>query len=312
MKSSPFSDLLKKTSHIHFYHLIFLVSIVLAVIFCVFTVVQSARLGETEKQLSTLRGEAARANQLQSELQDLTKKYDDVSSRLAIKQSFSSTHTDNGAKIAYLTFDDGPSKNTGLLLQTLQQANVKATFFVIGLNCQEFPDAVKEEASAGHVVGIHSWTHKYPYIYANMANFKQDFTQLHDYLTTQLNTPPTICRFPGGTNNTVSKKYTKEPIMQEAVDWVEGMGIRPIDWDADAGDAESPIPTKEQIVQRVIKEIGHKNDPVILMHDFGNRTSTIEAVPLIVQQLQAQGFSFGTLSASTPSTLFKPVVKAAS
>ncbi|ADU27996.1 polysaccharide deacetylase family protein [Ethanoligenens harbinense] len=303
---------LQSMKKINFFHLLFLLSIALAAVFCIVSVVQSAHLQQVEHQLSSMRGETSRADHLQDQLQDLTAKYDDLSSRMAIRQSFSETHASDGTKIAYLTFDDGPSKNTSQLLQALKQSNVKATFFVIGLNCQQYPDAVKNEAAGGHVVGIHSWTHKYEYIYANMDNFKQDFMQLHDYLTQQLGSEPTICRFPGGTNNTVSKKYTKEPIMQEAVNWVEGMDIRPIDWDADAGDAETPIPTKDQIVQRVLREIGHKTNPVILMHDFGNRTSTIEAVPLIVQQLQAQGYTFGTLSAATPATLFKPVVTAAS
>lgn len=297
---------------VNFSHLLLLFSIALTVAFCIVAVVQSSHLQQVERQLYTMRSETSRADNLQSQLQDLTAKYNDLSSRMAIRQSFSQTHASDGTKVAYLTFDDGPSKNTPLLLQALKQANVKATFFVIGLNCQEYPNAVKNEVADGNVVGIHSWTHKYEYIYANMDNFKQDFMQLHDYLTQQLGQEPTICRFPGGTNNTVSKKYTKEPIMQEAVNWSESLGIRPIDWDADAGDAETPIPTKEQIAQRVLGEIGHKTSPVILMHDFGNRTSTIEAVPLIVQQLQAQGYTFGTLSASTPATIFKPVVTAAS
>lgn len=302
-------SIFSKAKSIRFFPLVFIVSIVLAVLFCVLVIVQTVQLQQAQQQLSHAQGQVTRTN---AELKTLTQKYNDASSRLALKNSFSSTSAAGGPKIAYLTFDDGPSKNTTMLLQALQQANAKATFFVIGKNCLEFPDAVKNEQAAGHVVGIHSWTHEYPYIYANLDNFKQDYTQLRDYLTQQLGAAPTICRFPGGTNNTVSKKYTKVPIMQEAVDWVESEGIRPIDWDADAGDAEVPIPTKDQIVQRVMKEIGTKTNPVILMHDFGNRTSTVEAIPLIAQELKAKGYTLSTLSASTPVTIFKPVVKAAS
>lgn len=292
-----------------FFPLLFIVSILLAVIFCILSIVQTAQLQQAQQQLSHAQTQIVR---MQKDMHILNKKYKDVSSQLAIKQTLSITKPTSDQKIAYLTFDDGPSKNTNLLLQTLQQANVKATFFVIGLNCQKYPDAIKAEQAEGDTVGIHSWTHEYPYIYANMNNFKQDFTELRDYLNQQLGAIPTVCRFPGGTNNTVSKRYTKEPVMQEAVTWVKSLGIRPVDWDADAGDADIPIPTKDQIVQHVIREVGHKTDPVILMHDFGNRTSTIEAIPEIVQQLKASGYSFGTLSAATPATLFRPVVKAAS
>lgn len=309
---SPFEtkpNMPQKQKTFRFFPLLFIVSIALAVVFCVLAVLQTFQLQQVETKLSSAQEEISHTH---SELQIITKKYNDASSRLLVKQSFSVTSSTSNEKIAYLTFDDGPSKYTPQLLQALKQAGVKATFFVIGTNCQEYPDAVKNEQAGGHVVGIHSWTHKYPYIYANLDNFKQDYTQLRDYLTQQLGTAPTICRFPGGTNNTVSKKYTSTPIMQEAVDWVESLGIRPIDWDADAGDAETPIPTKDQIVQRIAKEIGSKNNPVILMHDFGNRTSTIDAIPAIVQELKARGYSFDTLSASTTATLFKPVVKAAS
>lgn len=280
--------------------ILFVVSIALAAVFCAASIVQTVRLSDTEKQLSIVRKEASRVGQLQSKLDDLTKKYNKI---LNSGTAYKETNT----KIAYLTFDDGPSKNTPLLLQTLQSLNVKATFFVIGLNCQRFPNEVKAEAAAGNVVGIHSWTHNYPYIYANMNNFKQDFNELRDYLTQQMGTAPTICRFPGGTNNTVFRKYTKEAIMQEAVQFAQSQGVRPIDWDADAGDAEIPIPTKDQIVQRITKEIGHKTRPIILMHDFGNRTSTIEAIPAIVQALKAQGYSFSTLADNdTFATMFKP------
>lgn len=298
-----------KKKSLNFFPLLFVVSLALAVVFCVLAVSQTSQLQQTEKKLSSTQGEISRTN---SELQIITKKYNDASSRLLVKQSFSVTSSTSTEKIAYLTFDDGPSKYTPQLLQALKQAGVKATFFVVGINCQEYPDAVKKIHADGNVVGVHSWTHKYSYIYANLDNFKQDYNQLQDYLTQQLGAAPTICRFPGGTNNTVSKKYTSVPIMQEAVNWVESLGTRPIDWDADAGDAETPIPTKDQIVQHIANEIGSKNNPVILMHDFGNRTSTIDAIPAVVQELKARGYSFGTLSASTTVTLFKPVVKAAS
>lgn len=211
-----------------------------------------------------------------------------------------------GDKIAYLTFDDGPSQNTPLLLQTLQKANVRATFFVVGTNCLRYPNEVKEEMSAGNKVGIHSWTHEYSYIYSSSANFMQDFNRLRVYLTQQLGTAPDICRFPGGTNNTVSLQYNKNHIMQQIVRQVESMNIRPIDWNVSAEDAEIPVPSSSLIVNRIMHQIGNDSQPVILMHDSGNHTSTIYAVPEIVRQLKLRGYSFGTLSAATQAVMFPP------
>lgn len=274
-------------------------------------VAQTLRLNKMGKSAAELRTrcsqDSSKIDRMQSELNELKELKKKGGSRPAARKfSYDPKIQKTGPKIAYLTFDDGPSRNTPLLLKTLKAANVHATFFVIGVNCKTYPDAVKQEAGQGHVVGIHSWTHKYSYIYANMTNFMQDFNELRTYLTQQLGTAPDICRFPGGTNNTVSLHYNKNHIMRQAVAEVEAMGIRPIDWTVSAGDAEKRIPSSSQMVRRVISEVGDTHQPVILMHDWGGRTNTIQALPLMIRELKAKGYSFGTLSSRSQVILFRP------
>lgn len=202
-------------------------------------------------------------------------------------------------KIAYLTFDDGPSGMTPQLLRTLADCKVKATFFVVGLQAEAFPDALKQIAQQGHTIGVHSWTHKYPYIYKNTQNFLQDFNQLKDYIYHQTGIMPNICRFPGGTNNTVFRHYNSGPIMSDIVGLVHGMGFEYYDWNVSSGEASSVPPSKDLIVKRVVSQCKNKNTAVILFHDTENK-GYVAAVPEIVAQLRAMGFDFETLSPSNP------------
>ena len=66
-----------------------------------------------------------------------------------------------------LSYDDGPSPNSLVVLDALKAQNITATFFVIGYHCTLFPDILKRMHDDGHQIGIHSWSH-------------QDFTQYND------------------------------------------------------------------------------------------------------------------------------------
>ena len=80
-------------------------------------------------------------------------------------------------KRAYLTFDDGPSDQTGEILDILKEHNVKATFFVIGRNERYYP-MYKRIVEEGHTLAIHSYSHEYSTIYASYDNFVNDVEEL--------------------------------------------------------------------------------------------------------------------------------------
>ena len=73
-------------------------------------------------------------------------------------------------KIAYLTFDDGPSKNTEKILSILDNYNIKATFFVVGPKSTFKNNLLKKIVQSGHQLAIHSYEHNYNYIYASKEN----------------------------------------------------------------------------------------------------------------------------------------------
>ena len=72
-------------------------------------------------------------------------------------------HTDK--KVAYLTFDDGPSNNTHQILDILKQNNIKATFFVLGSQVEIFPETTNRIYNEGHYIANHGYSHKYSEIY---------------------------------------------------------------------------------------------------------------------------------------------------
>jgi peptidoglycan/xylan/chitin deacetylase (PgdA/CDA1 family) len=202
-------------------------------------------------------------------------------------------------KVAYLTFDDGPSGLTSQLLSTLDANHVKATFFVIGIHAEKYPGSLKKIASYGNVIGVHSWTHDYSYIYKNTDNFLSDFDRLKNYIRQETGTTPSVCRFPGGTNNTVSFHYNKGHIMKKIVPLVESMGFRYFDWNVSSAEASSPPPSKDRIVNNVVSQCKGKDMVVILFHDADNQ-GYVDAIPEVVTKLRAMGFTFETLSLEKP------------
>lgn len=207
--------------------------------------------------------------------------------------------TNPNQKVAYLTFDDGPSKLTSELLSTLSDNQVTATFFVMGLHAEKYPGMLKKIASYGNVIGVHSWTHDYSYVYKNIENFLADFGKLKRYIQEETGIPPNVCRFPGGTNNTVCFHYSKGHIMRQIVPRVKSMGFRYFDWNVSSAEASSPPPSKDTIVKTVVSQCKNKDKAVILFHDTDNQ-GYVDAIPEIIAKLRDLGFTFETLSLDNP------------
>ena len=75
---------------------------------------------------------------------------------------------DSNEKIAYLTFDDGPTKKvTPKILDILKQNNINATFFVIGKRVDENPEIIKRAYNEGNFIANHTYSHNNNKIYIN-------------------------------------------------------------------------------------------------------------------------------------------------
>ncbi len=206
-------------------------------------------------------------------------------------------------KYAYLTFDDGPSDNTIAILDFLKLNDIKATFFVIEVNGRE--DVYKRIVDEGHTIGVHSSTHIYSEIYQTVDTYLADIENLSNVIQEHTGIVSNILRFPGGSNNTVSHKYGGKNIMSEIIVAVEEAGYIYYDWNVDSLDASVSVQDKDVIVNAVLTQCTMIETPIILMHDTRFKTTTVEALPEIVEGLRKQGYSFDKITETTPVVQFK-------
>ncbi len=199
--------------------------------------------------------------------------------------------------VCYLTFDDGPSENTPQILDILKQYDVKATFFVIGAGKREYLKRIVDE---GHSVGLHSLSHRYESVYASPDAFYQDLAGIADIVKQETGVDSKVIRFPGGASNTVSKKYC-QGIMSTIIPKVEEMGYAYFDWNVSSGDASKATPDPEFIKNNVLANSQGKDNICVLMHDAAPKTTTVEALPGIIEGLKQMGFTkFKGLKKSSP------------
>lgn len=199
-------------------------------------------------------------------------------------------------KYAYLTFDDGPSANTMEILDILDQYGVKATFFVNGHTGSTMEERYKAIVDRGHAIGIHTYTHKYEEVYGGLDKFEQEIVSLRDYIYNVTGKDTNLFRFPGGSSNGVVDDVY--PYIQ----WLNDNGYVYWDWNSSSGDASGSPVTAQQIVDNCMIQVdeGYKN-VVILMHDTKSKVTTVEALPALIEALQAQGYEIRAIDErSTP------------
>ena len=203
------------------------------------------------------------------------------------------------SKTAYLTFDDGPSGNTDVILQTLQEENIKATFFVVGTTDANNLARMRRIVQEGHTIGMHSYSHSYKKIYASVEAFLKDMYQVFNLIKDTTGVTPTCFRFPGGSINSYNKAVYKD-IKAEMI----RRGFVPYDWNVSSGDASSTKYTPEQLTANVLSGIGSKSRIIVLMHDSSSKENTAQAVRQIIGGIRDKGFAFAPLDYQTKPILF--------
>ena len=186
-----------------------------------------------------------------------------------------------GTRYVYLTFDDGPSTYTDEILDILEQHNVKATFFVCGKPNAKYTDLYKRIVNDGHTLGMHSYSHKYSELYASLDSFKEDTDKLRIFLYETTGVWSGFYRFPGGSSNTVSKAD-----MHELIDYLESSDVTFFDWNVSAGDDKAGA-NKDTIYANIVNNVPRFKHCVVLMHDAADKKSTVDALPEIIEALQA-------------------------
>jgi len=203
-------------------------------------------------------------------------------------------------KVVYLTFDDGPSKNTADILDVLAEKGVPATFFVIGAETERGIGLYRRMLDEGHAIGLHTYTHRYSEIYRSADAYLADIGRLSDHLEQTVGIRPSIFRFPGGSNNS-----TADPaVLQEIKERAAREGLCWFDWNALGKDDRSWVSDPWDIFRSVVETAGEKKRIVVLMHDDGLRTTAAEAVALIIDHYREEGYKFEKLTSRTDPVRF--------
>jgi peptidoglycan-N-acetylglucosamine deacetylase len=193
-------------------------------------------------------------------------------------------------KQVVLTFDDGPDPNyTPKVLDILNKYKIKANFFVVGENAELNSGIVSRMYREGHEIGNHTFTHP------NVADVSPFRTKMELNATQRL-----IQEITGHSMTLFRPPYVADaepylpsellPILraQDMNYTMVGEKIDPEDW---------AQPSTSDLIKRVLTPIYNGEGNVILLHDAGgDRTHTIAALPIIIQDLQKHGYTFVTVS----------------
>ncbi|WP_291653859.1 polysaccharide deacetylase family protein [Clostridium sp.] len=206
-------------------------------------------------------------------------------------------YREDNKKIAYLTFDDGPSQNsTEKILDILGANDIKATFFTLGRsieNNSQSEKLLKRMAKEGHSIASHGYSHDYSILYPNRTvdvdSFMKDFEKndkiLKEVLGKDFSTR--LIRMPGGHASWNGTEHLDEVL--------ESKGIFQMDWNALNGDAEGMDFPKEHLLNKLKETVGSQDVIIVLMHDTDAKKGTVEYLQSAIDYLKSEGFEFRTL-----------------
>ena len=230
--------------------------------------------------------------------------YNRVDAAPSVEKELKPIIEQEGKKVAYLTFDDGPSRNTIRILDILDEYDVKATFFVMANETAEGETGYKEMIGRGHKIALHTYSHNYADIYTSKEDFFQNINRLEAFLEERYNIRTKLIRFPGGSKNVSSRQYGGPNIMSDIKVECAKRGYRFFDWNIDSKDGISPYVSVGEITSNVLRGAKNKDTAIILLHDINAMTNTVTALPAIIIGLKEQGFIFKVIGDETEDMKF--------
>ena len=177
-----------------------------------------------------------------------------------------------------LTFDDGPYPfYTPLLLHELERSHAVGTFFLVGRSCQEFPDLVRQIVDGGNEIGNHTFNH-YKLTKLSTTDIAVQISKNGEFLEPFAGRPITLFRPPHGRFD------------HRVVALAHAMGYQTVFWNNSPEDTKNILPSL--IVQRVLAHATPGG--IVLLHN--GQYKTVEALPVIIDKLRAEGYTFVTVT----------------
>lgn len=181
---------------------------------------------------------------------------------------------DKDKPMVALTFDDGPGKRTGELLEALEKYDAHATFFMLGQKISQYKDVVKKMKEIGCELGNHSYDHT-SLTSLGPDGVKKQMSDTNDKIKNAAGSKATLMRPPyGAINDTVKSN----------------VGLPMILWNIDTLDWKTR--NAEKTIDNVMKNVG--DGDIILMHDI--HTETIDAAVELIPKLEDAGYQLVTVS----------------
>ncbi len=259
-----------------------IMAILLPTVLCIFLGIQLFRVS---KELELLKEQNAIISTNNAETQDMpvdSKQPETEADEEIVEEKDTVSEPSVMTRKVYLTFDDGPSIYTDDILDILSLYGVKATFFVVGTQEEEYLPMYKRIVEEGHSIGMHSYSHKYTEIYESLESFKTDVGKIRSLIKDETGVECSLYRFPGGSSNSIGKKH-----IQEYIAYLDEEGIIYYDWNISSGDATGVPVSVDDIVKNSTLELEKYNSAYILLHDSSTKKNTVEALPKIIEWVQA-------------------------
>ena len=182
-----------------------------------------------------------------------------------------------GARGVALTFDDGPHPTfTRSVLDTLDRAGAKATFFVIGEKAARQAELLREIAARGHLVGVHGDKHDRVLSFRSLERVRADIARAVEIITTATGERPRFYRPPVGQTNPRIARAAKE------------LGLTIVGWSLRGRDGIRANP--ERVVARIVPRL--RDGAIVLLHDAAERDdrkpATPDALPRILDAMRAR------------------------
>jgi peptidoglycan-N-acetylglucosamine deacetylase len=190
-----------------------------------------------------------------------------------------------------ITFDDGPDPTwTPKILDILKQKKVQATFFVIGLDANKWPQLLRREYAEGHEIGNHTYTHPNWESDLSTTQIRWELNLTERLIESIVGVKPLLFRPPYGIDHQpeFAEEVSHLPTAQDMGYIIVGQKVDPNDWSQIAPGV--PLPAAK-IVENVLKEAPKGN--IVLLHDGGgDRNQTVMALPQLIDALRSQGYEF--------------------
>ena len=200
---------------------------------------------------------------------------------MAMKVCHSIGKLDTKRKVVALTFDDGPGKYTKEILDILRQNNIRATFFFVGQNANDYKSIVRMAYADGHVIANHTYSHA-DLRKISADEIKSELIRASRAIYNIIDEYPVLFRPPYGACSSKSTRI------------VCGLGYTTIAWSDMTNDYDVDKTTPRKITNYIVEHA--EPGAIIGMHDGGgNREKTVEALSLVIEELRSQGYQFLTI-----------------